>query len=345
MVIGVPDSLLRALPELVKNDNLVKHIVAANEGSAIAIGAGSYLATGRPSLIYMQNSGLCNAVDPLLSLVHKDIYAIPMVLIIGWRGWAQDEVQHRPTGRSTYNILVSSGVEVISGHAPIEDIQTLPSYLTKAFDRSAETSGPTAVLVGSGVLDQANQSGKPNPKTPYSPSPPSDQTTKADIINGVLSVLPNDAIIVSSLGYISREVEAARLRGVGNTQRDFLVLGSMGHASSVALGLALNASSRNQAVVCLDGDGALLMHLGVLATTGSIKPQNLCHIVLNDAIYESVGGVPSAAGAIRLIDVAMACGLNAVRVIGLSDTIAAVKHALTEREASFVEVLITSRTS
>ncbi len=285
---GVPDSLLKELISCI--DATVPrthHITAANEGNAIGIAAGYQLASGNVPVVYLQNSGLGNAVNPLTSLADKEVYAIPMLLIVGWRGepGIKDEPQHIKQGRITPALL---------------DLLEVPytdklSEVGALIERAKAESRPVALVVHADAFNAYPVSKASSPIV----------LTREAAIEAVIGALPQDAIVVSTTGKISRELYEVRKRA-GQQIKDFLTVGSMGHASQIALGIA--SQKPDTRVVCLDGDGSTIMHMGALATVGWVKPKNFLHIVLNNKAHESVGGQPSAAGVIDIPAVARACG-------------------------------------
>lgn len=299
---GVPDSLLK---EFCAHVDAVlppeRHVIAANEGTAVALAAGHHLATGGLPMVYMQNSGLGNAVNPLLSLADADIYGLPMILLIGWRGepGVHDEPQHVKQGRVTPAMLAAMDI-------PCRLLEGDPQEATQAAIWAAavarDNSAPVALLVRKGAFGKAGQ------KRPASPLP-GDLMTREAAIALITETLPESATIVASTGMISRELyEIRRARGQDGAS-DFLTVGSMGHAAQIALGIA--RARPDAQVVCLDGDGAALMHLGGMATIGAHAHGNLLHIVLNNGAHDSVGGQPTVAQDISLSAIARACGYEA----------------------------------
>ena len=302
--VGVPDSLLKefcafadaALPA-------DRHLIAANEGTAVAIAAGVHLATDGIPLVYLQNSGLGNTVNPLLSLADSEVYSIPLVLLIGWRGepGVKDEPQHVKQGRVSPAMLESMEIpfEILDGD-PDEADRIARAAVQKARERSA----PVAILVRKGAFGKAEEK--------RSPSPRGDNLLEREqAIEVVTGVLPSTATVVSTTGHISRELYEQRERAGQGRASDFLTVGCMGHSSQIALGIAL--TKRNNPVVCLDGDGAALMHMGGLATIGTSDAANYVHVVLNNGVHGSVGGQPTVGFDISLTDIARACGYRAVR--------------------------------
>lgn len=329
---GVPDSLLKDLlayiNERVSQEN---HVTTANEGNAVAVAAGYHLGTGGIAAVYLQNSGLGNAVNPLVSLTSTEVYSIPMLLIIGWRGepGVHDEPQHMKQGAITeamlgtldipYAIISSDMSEVAVGEAVKEMAQ-----------RSKTQSSPAALLIRKGVFEKY-----PAAK----PVPTSASLSREQAIEIITKHIQEDAVMVSTTGKISRELYEVRTRAGQSTKRDFLTVGSMGHASQIALGIALQKKERR--VYCIDGDGATIMHMGGLATVGWVKPRNFIHIVLNNLAHESVGGQPSAAEAINLPAIAQNSAYTSARSVSTEKGLV---EALAEVQGTdgphFIEVIV-----
>lgn len=302
-LVGVPDTLLKefcayvdaALPP----DN---HIIAANEGCAVALAAGHHLATGSVPVVYLQNSGLGNTLNPLLSLADPDVYSLPMVVVIGWRGepGVKDEPQHFKQGRVTEALLTAMGYpfRVLNG-----DAEAGIDAATWAVASARECGGPVVLLVRKGAFASTEMQRRGAPVPP-------ERISREAAIATVTTNLPDTATIVATTGMISRELY--ELRGALHQDRasDFLTVGAMGHASQIALGIARARPAAG--VVCLDGDGAALMHMGGLATIGSSRIGNLLHIVLNNGAHDSVGGQPTVAFDVSLTAVAQACGYDVV---------------------------------
>lgn len=314
---GVPDSLLKDLcAYLTDHVPSRAHVIAANEGGAIGLAAGHYLATAEPALVYMQNSGQGNTVNPIASLADPDVYSIPMVLLVGWRGepGRPDEPQHVKQGKVTFGLYEALGIP--TSLLPEEDDEAL-AVLGAAIRRAQEESRPVALVVRKGTFSSVTLQRKEADLAAFG---------REDAIGRILQAVGQDAAIVSTTGKISREVYETRIRLGQDHSHDFLTVGSMGHASQIALGIAL--SKPNRLVVCLDGDGAALMHLGALAITGQSGCGNLLHIVLNNAAHDSVGGQPTVAGAIDLPAIAAACGYE---VLGSASDPRALADRLTRR--------------
>ena len=291
---GVPDSLLKSFCAYLTDRGCNQ--IAANEGGAIGLAAGHYLATGKPACVYMQNSGQGNAVNPLASLADPDVYSIPMLLVVGWRGMpgVHDEPQHVKQGKITLELM--NTLEIPTEVLP-ETTANACACVKKILKRSVKESRPVAVVVKKGQFEGYKLRNK---ETDIA------KVKREAVIEKILKKLPRNAVIVSTTGMISREVYETRVRlGMGH-ERDFLTVGSMGHASQIALGIAKTQPRRS--VVCLDGDGASIMQMGNMAIVGQSGCGNLTHIVLNNAAHDSVGGQPTVGGKINLKAIAKACG-------------------------------------
>lgn len=301
---GVPDSLLKDFCAYVTDtvpEN--RHIIPANEGSAVALAAGHYLATGKIPLVYMQNSGIGNAVNPLLSLVDPDVYNIPLVLVIGWRGepGVHDEPQHVKQGKVTCELLDAMGIPwvILS-----DDEAKLGSQVAECYRRMAETKAPYAFIVKKDTFATHKL---------VKARAPAGSLTREEAIERVVLASGKRDIFVSTTGKASRELyELRKKHGMGH-ESDFLTVGSMGHASQIALGIALERKDR--LIRCLDGDGATLMHMGGMAIVGTQRPGNFQHIILNNGAHESVGAQPTVALDIDVAAVAKACGYRSVSLV------------------------------
>lgn len=328
---GVPDSYLHGFCSELSGRDGTANVIAANEGNAVAVAAGHYLSTGSIPLVYMQNSGLGNAVNPLASLACRPMLGIPMILLIGWRGdpWHPDHVQHELQGAATSKILEDLGIphRVLGGEGFAEG-----EAAAWAASAARAGEGPVALLSPKGVLSGSK-------KQVVDGSYP---LSREDAISAVLDAAPPDAVLCATTGRASRELFHLReARGEGHSL-DYLNVGSMGHASSVALGLALGEPGRR--VVCLDGDAAAIMHMGALAVIPSLGASNLLHVVLNNGAHESVGGQPSVGWEVDLTSVAEACGYGTVgRPVSTAEEIAAAIRELSSRDgAGFLDVRIHS---
>jgi len=291
---GVPDSLLKNLcAYITDNVSREKNIIAANEGNAVGLAAGYHLATGKVGCVYMQNSGEGNIVNPLLSLVDEDVYHIPMLLIIGWRGepGVHDEPQHKKQGKVTLSLLETMGVT----YAVLDE--NWQQQVQEAVSTIRETNGVYALIVRKGTFDEYSLLNQTVSEWPL---------TREEAIKIVVDKLREEDIVVSTTGMISRELfeyREAKQQGHG---ADFLTVGSMGHASQIALGIALQKPDRR--VFVFDGDGALLMHMGGMAIIGDYCPKNLVHVVFNNGAHDSVGGQPTVGQKIDIEAIAKAVG-------------------------------------
>ena len=326
---GVPDSLLKDFcGQAAASLPSAQFITAANEGNAIALAAGWYLGTGGPALVYLQNSGLGNAINPLLTLVDRDVYRIPMLLLIGWRGepGVSDEPQHAKQGRLTIDQLKLLGIPT----QILDRDSDLSAVLKDATTAMRQMSAPSAIVVRDGTFTQFT-----GPREPALDYP----MTREEAIRLVAGHASAHDVVVASTGHASRELyESRQSAGEGN-RADFLVVGSMGHASSIALGLALSQTRRR--IYCLDGDGALLMHMGMLPVIGDVSPDNLVHIVLNNGAHDSVGGQPTAARSCALGSIASACGYPNIYRADDAETLAEALRIIADSPGlAFVEVRV-----
>ena len=295
---GVPDSQLKPLCNYLYHtygidDN--HHIIAANEGNCAALAAGYHLATGKVPAVYMQNSGEGNIINPLASLLNEKVYSIPMIFIIGWRGepGIHDEPQHIYQGEITETLMEVMGVKtfVISKETTEEEL----NEVMKTFNQLLSEGHDVAFIIRKGALSYDEEVVYANDYV----------MKREEIIEHIAAVSGSDPII-STTGKASRELFEIRERNQETHGTDFLTVGSMGHASSIALGVALQKP--DQKIWCIDGDGAALMHMGAMAVIGSRQPKNLVHIVINNEAHETVGGMPTAASSASLAAVASACG-------------------------------------
>ncbi len=301
---GVPDSLLKSLcAYIADNTPAERNIIAANEGGAVGLAAGYHLATGRIPVVYMQNSGLGNTVNPLLSLTDKLVYNIPVLLIIGWRGepGVKDEPQHLKQGLVTEALLDAMGIrhEVL-----VDDESALADQVKRATQYIIQTGEAFALIVRKGTFAPYKlQSATAVPLS----------LSRERAIQLVASSLSDHDVIVSTTGMISRELFEYREAVKQGHQQDFLTVGSMGHASQIALGIALNRPDRR--VFCFDGDGAAIMHAGALAIIGALSPANYYHVVFNNGAHDSVGGQPTVGLNVSIPSMAKACGYKTVASI------------------------------
>ena len=326
---GVPDSQLKALCNYLMATYGIDpnhHIIAANEGNCTALAAGYYLATGKVPAVYMQNSGEGNIINPVASLLNDKVYAIPVVFIVGWRGepGIHDEPQHIYQGEVTLKLLEDMDIATF-----VIGKETTDEEAEKAMDnfRMILAQGKdVAFVIRKGALTDA-------PKVEYR----NDNTmVREEIIRHIVNVSGEDPV-VSTTGKASRELFEIREANAQGHQYDFLTVGSMGHSSSIALGVALNKPDRK--IWCIDGDGAVLMHMGSLAIVGAVKPKNLVHVVINNEAHETVGGMPTAAKSIDFVSIAKACGYSYAKAVQTFDDLDRELKAVKERnELSLLEI-------
>ncbi|HJR91182.1 MAG TPA: phosphonopyruvate decarboxylase [Acidimicrobiia bacterium] len=325
---GVADSLLRPLnSELESLAHGAVHIPAPNEGSAVALAAGHHLATGNIALVYLQNSGLGNTVNPLLSLADPGVYGIPMLLLVGWRGepGRPDEPQHLAQGQLTRPMLDLLG---IPNWVLPQDAASAEVMVKEALARSRADSAPVALVVPKGTITGE-----------VSAAPATEGgLTRGAVLEVLLDSLPPDTVFIATTGYTGRELAQLRVDRGEPDDRDVLVVGSMGHAISIALGVALSAPDAT--VCCVDGDGSFAMHMGAVAAVGRAAPSNLTHVLVNNRVHESVGGQPTAVDAADLAGVAAALGYPTVVACRTAEE---VQTAVTSDRAGprFVEVKVT----
>ena len=326
---GVPDSQLKALcGYLIRTygTDPKHHIIAANEGNCAALAAGYHLATGRVPVVYMQNSGEGNIVNPAASLLNERVYAIPTVFIVGWRGepGIHDEPQHSFQGKITRSLLDLMEIRsfVIGKDTTDNEVRAVMAE----FRPLLEAGKDVAFIIRKGALTDSEPMTYSNP---YS-------MNREEIIRHIVAASGEDPI-VSTTGKASRELFEIRAANGQSHKYDFLTVGSMGHSSSIALGVALNQPYRR--VWCIDGDGAVLMHMGAMAVIGACKPENLIHVVINNEAHETVGGMPTVAGHTDLVAVAKACGYPyAARMERFEDLDRELAAAKARRALTFLEV-------
>ncbi|MFQ9510567.1 MAG: phosphonopyruvate decarboxylase [Lachnospiraceae bacterium] len=321
---GVPDSLLSSLSAYLLDYAPENHIIAVNEGNAVGIAAGYHLATGKIPVVYMQNSGIGNTVNPVASLLHRDVYQIPALFIVGWRGepGVHDEPQHVFQGKVTIELLEDLDIktEILS-----TDWMEAAGQMKRAVAYMEQTGHPFAFVVHKGTFEAYPLKEKGNATYPL---------TREKALELICDAIPEDGVIVSTTGKMSRELFEIRERNGETHEKDFLTVGSMGHASSIALGIA---RSTKRPVYCLDGDGAVLMHMGAMAIIGQSECQNYKHIVINNGCHESVGGQPTVGFQIKIAEVAKACGYKKVYNCQTEEEL---KRALAEqRESKDIELI------
>ncbi len=297
---GVPDSQLKPLCNYLISKYGIDskhHVIAANEGNCVAVAAGYHLATRRVPVVYMQNSGEGNVINPVVSLLNDRVYAIPMVFIIGWRGEPGecDEPQHIYQGEITIRLLEDIGIEtfVIGKDTCDEEVNDIMGK----FRNKLLTGKQVAFVVKKGALSYDGLVEYKNENF----------MIREEVINHIVAVSSTD-LIISTTGKASRELFEVREANKQGHQYDFLTVGSMGHASSIAFGVSVNCPDKK--IWCIDGDGAALMHMGAMAVIGDNKPNNLVHVLINNGSHETVGGMPTVATNINFVEIAKACGYS-----------------------------------
>lgn len=303
---GVPDSLLKPLCSYLMDTYGIskQHIIAANEGNAVALAAGYHMATGKIPCVYMQNSGEGNVINPVASLLNDKVYAIPCIFIVGWRGepGVHDEPQHIYQGEVTVKLLedMNIAVSVIGKETTEEQLREKMAEFAPLLEQGKSV----AFVVRKGALsaDGVHVTYK------------NDNTMMREEIIAHIADASGGDVIVSTTGKASRELFELRERNSQTHATDFLTVGSMGHSSSIALGVALNQPDRR--IWCIDGDGAALMHMGAMAVVGAHQPENLIHIVVDNGAHETVGGMPTVAGKIDLVQIAKGCGYKSAVCAG-----------------------------
>lgn len=326
---GVPDSQLKALCNYLMNTFGIDprhHIIAANEGNSAALAAGYHLATGKVPVVYLQNSGEGNIINPVASLLNDKVYAIPVVFIVGWRGepGIHDEPQHIYQGEVTLKLLEDMDISFFVIGKETTEQETVAAM--EEFNTLLAKGKDVAFVIRKGALEYSEKVDYKNDSV----------MRREEIIRHIVKVSGEDPVI-STTGKASRELFEIREAGGQSHKYDFLTVGSMGHSSSIALGAAIHKPE--QKIWCIDGDGAVLMHMGSMALLGANKPGNLVHIVINNGAHETVGGMPTVASQIDLVAIAEACGYaRAVSVSTFPDLDRALEAAKHGDELSFIEV-------
>jgi len=327
---GVPDSLLSAFcDEVVRRHGCsgLNHIVSHNEGGAVALAGGHYLATGRVPCVYMQNSGIGNALNPAVSLIHPEVYGIPILFVVGWRGepGTKDEPQHVFQGKVTLKLLEDIDVEYF-----VVDMDTPPRLLDEALERFGllfEEGKSAALVIRKGALGESGHFYKNR----YA-------INRERAVEIVLAASGDDPV-VSTTGKISRELFEIRERRSEGHEKDFLTVGSMGHSVMIALGISMEL--RNRRIWCMDGDGSMLMHMGGIGVVGSVSPENFIHVVFNNAAHESVGGMPTVAEKVDIPAIAIACGYRHAHLAEDYQSLNnALKRAKRQKGPVFIEVRV-----
>ncbi|WP_028880464.1 phosphonopyruvate decarboxylase [Terasakiella pusilla] len=325
---GVPDSLLSpvsAALETMSAQKALSHYVCANEGNAIGLACGHYLGSQTIPCVYMQNSGLGNAVNPLVSLAAPEVYGIPLLMIIGWRGEGKDEPQHVMQGRINEGLL---NVLEIPYKILDQDCQDWSVMIADLLSIAKEHEKPVALLVRSNTFS-SYKCAQTSEHKPY--------MSRERAIELVISSVSGEETLVATTGKTSRELYELRKSRNESGASDFLTVGSMGHASQIAAGIAINHSRKN--VLCLDGDGACLMHMGGLLVTAPLS--NFKHILLNNGVHDSVGGQQTVAGSFDLGPIAKACGYkNVQQVASEEELLKAMENYKNVEGSVFLEIMI-----
>lgn len=327
---GVPDSLLKNVCAYI-TDNVARdrNIITANEGSAVGVAAGHYLATGEVPLVYMQNSGIGNAVNPLLSLADEKVYAIPMIVMIGWRGepGVHDEPQHVKQGEVTLPLLDAMQIPYI---ILSEDGNSAASQIGIIATDCRKSGKPHAIIIRKGTF---------GPYKLRTKVPNDNPVCREEAMKCVVENIPSDSIIVSTTGKLSRELYEYRDEKEISHESDFLTVGSMGHSSSIALGIALAKPDRR--VFCFDGDGAFIMHMGAISNIGNLAPRNYIHVLFNNGAHESVGGQPTLGFYINIPTIAKACGYRkAITVSSVDEIKTALSDMMQTDGPSLIEIKV-----
>ena len=324
---GVPDSQLKELCYYLTKNESKNHLICANEGNAVAVAAGHYLSTGKPSVVYLQNSGLGNIVNPVASLLNNKVYGIPCVFVVGWRGEpnVHDEPQHIFQGEITLDLL-----KVLNIHSIVIDKDTDIDSLREEIEKEKDffkAGNSIAIVVKKGAFNSVE---KVKAENDFS-------LNREEVIEKITEYAKQD-LIVCTTGKASRELFEIRENAKQSHKYDFLTVGSMGHASSIAYGISKNIDKK---VWCIDGDGAILMHLGAMSIIGNQKPKNMVHILINNQAHETVGGMPTSSNTMNYCAVAKACGYAKQYSVTTKEQLEEVL-AMTENsnELTFVEICV-----
>ena len=325
---GVPDSVLKELSFELQNKTKKNHIIASNEGSAISIGIGHYLSTKKIPTIYMQNSGLSNALNPLISIAHPKVYSIPLILIIGWRGSPRikDEPQHNVKGKITENLLKLLNIK----YTIVRNDKDLKKF-DKQIKNAKKNNSIVACLIEQGTLEKNNK--KIKQKDYF-------KLDKETFLKTLLEITDNKSKIISSTGYNSREIMHIRQKYQLRKSQDFYMVGGMGHTVSVALGYSLTTKNKT---ICIDGDGSLLMHLGSIKTAGTFASKNFKYILLNNNTHDSVGGQSTYANQINFEKLSNSLGFKKYYSIKDNQNLKkTLKQFLSGNGLNFLEVKVTN---
>ena len=329
-IAGVPDSTLKQFCDGIQTyKGGMEHYVTANEGAAVGVAIGSFLATGKPACVYMQNSGIGNAVNPLASLANKDVYGIPLFFIVGWRGepGVKDEPQHVFQGKITCELFDTLQVpyQVVDKETTEEEMISILAQAKKVLDNNEQF----ALIVKKGTFEKADPFVWENGNT----------IGREEVLGRILEMLPMDAAIVSTTGKISRELYEQSDRIFGHHNHIFMTVGGMGHASMIALGLAKKRPDKK--VVCIDGDGAALMHMGAIPFIAQQAPENFCHIIINNQAHESVGAMPTGCQGTDFAKIAETAGyMKTLKITTYDEVQTVLEGAVAEKGPVLVEILV-----
>ena len=330
---GVPDTLLNDLCLFFDEpSNCEEHIICANEGSAVAVAAGAYLASGNVPLVYLQNSGIGSIVNPLTSLVDNDMYGVPMIILVGWRGHPakEDHVQHHKIGRTTQDIFHCLNFPTLL----LDDPKDVETAFKRAHNIANEHSAPCVILVSSGVFEKGYKEARDD-KT-------SNHPTREQVMEDFILESGKQYFYLATTGRAAREL--SHLCNIHQLDgKCFFNAGAMGYASSIATGIA--KLKPEQKVICFDGDGSFIMHMGTATMAGTSNIPNLLHVVLNNYVHDSVGGQPTSASAINITEVAEAIGYNCPRYFDYDiETCGKILENFNadNSQASFVEIKVKS---
>ena len=333
---GVPDSLLKDFCAYVDDEFPSRnHIIAANEGSAVGLAIGHHLSSGKVPLVYLQNSGLGNTVNPLISLASEEVYSIPILLLIGWRGepGIKDEPQHLHQGRITPSLLEVMGIPYTIIDSNMDQLEVL-NLIEKQIINCQKFKKPVCILVRKGTFETYKKKINKSGNFQF-------ELEREEAVQIATKVCEPDSVIVCTTGMLSRELFEFRANHKLGHGKDFLCVGGMGHASQIATGIAIDQPDRP--VYCFDGDGAALMHMGSMAITGTKNLPNLIHLVFNNGCHESVGGQPTVAQKFKLSNVASSLGYKFSETVSDEKSLkATIIKAQLSNASSFIEILVRS---
>ena len=333
---GVPDSLLKDFCAYVDDQFPPNnHIIAANEGAAVGLAIGHHLSSGKVPLVYLQNSGLGNTVNPLISLASEEVYSIPILLVIGWRGepGIKDEPQHKHQGRITPALLDVMDIPYVIIDSSMEQIEVL-NLIETQIKNCQISRKPVCILVRKGTFETYKKKISESEDSQF-------ELEREEAVQITSKICEPNAVIVCTTGMLSRELFEFRANNKLGHGKDFLCVGGMGHASQIATGIAIDQPDRP--VYCFDGDGAALMHMGSMAITGTKNLPNLIHIVFNNGCHESVGGQPTVAQKFKLSKVASALGYDFSETVSDEENLKKIiMKAQLNKSSSFIEILVRS---